>query len=91
MVMYEKAYIFDGYLGSPHSYFICKAVCKIAPATPCTLNTSIMLNKYTMWFVFLAAQSSSRSLVVGPSVRWSVCPSVQDLCEKGTLIVSNGN
>ena len=52
-----------------NSYFICKAVCKIAPATPCTLNTSIMLNKYTMWFVFLAAQSSSRSLVVGPSVR----------------------
>ena len=36
---------------------------------------------------FLAAQSSSRSLVVG----WSVRPLVRHLCEKVTIRVSNGN
>ena len=36
---------------------------------------------------FLADLSSSRSLVVGPSVR----PSVGQLCEKVTFRVSNGN
>ena len=48
---------------------------------------------------FLAAQSSSRSLVIGPSVCLSVCPSVRlsvspsvsDVCEKVTFRVSNGN
>ena len=44
---------------------------------------------------FLSAPSSSRSLVVGPSVRWSVRQSVRQsvghLCEKVTFRLSNGN
>ena len=52
---------------------------------------------FSYWelYVFLAAQSSSRSLVVGPSVGPSVgptvCSSVRDVCEKVTFRVSNGN
>ena len=38
---------------------------------------------------FLAALSSSRSIVVCPLVRWSVGPSVH-LCENVTLRLSNG-
>ena len=45
--------------------------------------------------IFLAALSSSRSLVVGPSIRRSVGPSVGrsvgHLCEKVTIRVLNGN
>ena len=41
--------------------------------------------------LFLAAESSSISLVVGLSVGPSVGLSVLDLCEKVTLRVSNGN
>ena len=44
-----------------------------------------------MTLKFLAAQSSSRSLVVGLSVGWSVGRSVRDVCEKVTFRVSTGN
>ena len=40
---------------------------------------------------FLAALSSSRSLVVRQLVSWLVRPSVGGLYEKGTLRVLNGN
>ena len=39
----------------------------------------------------VAAPSSSKSLVVGRLVRPSVCWSVEQLCEKVTFRVSNGN
>jgi hypothetical protein len=49
----------------------------------------LVLGRLVGWMIgwFLAALSSSRSLVVRPSVGWSV----GNLCEKVTFRVSNGN
>ena len=51
-------------------------------------SSLIIFMEFLILFLgFLAALSSSRSIVVGPSVR----PSVRDVCEKVTFRVSKGN
>ena len=50
------------------------------------VGTKAIWTMFEIWVAFLAAQSSSRSLVVG----WSVCPSILDLCEKVTFRLWNG-
>ena len=63
---------------------------------PCLFPSLLRVNLHRKELIqvrghFLAALSSSRSLVVGPSVRPSVGPSVGHVCEKVTFRVLEGN
>ena len=84
-------------LNNLYQYYLCILYIKPATWISSKLTNSMFKDPNNLvpgYRIFLAAQSSSRSLVVGLLVAWSVGWSVGllvDLCEKVTFRVSNGN